>query len=73
MKLVCIDNNNTSTETITSYKFITLGKSYDAIKLTTSKLTYDIICDDDVVRFLLKSRFITLETHREKIINEILR
>jgi hypothetical protein len=65
MKLVCIDNNNTSTETITSYKFIKLGKSYDAIK-PTSKLTYDIICDDDVVRSLLKSRFITLEAHREK-------
>jgi hypothetical protein len=65
MKVVCIDNNNTSTETITSYKFITLSKSYDAIKLTTSKLTYDIICDDDVVRSLLKSRFITLEAHRK--------
>jgi hypothetical protein len=25
-----------------------------------------IICDDDVVRSLLKSRFITLEAHREK-------
>jgi hypothetical protein len=60
VKLVCIDNNNTSTETITSYIY-KLGKSYDAIKLTTSKLTYDIICDDDVVRSLLKSRFITLE------------
>jgi hypothetical protein len=62
MKVVCIDNNNTSTETITYYNI----KSYDAIKLTTSKLTYDIICDDDVVRSLLKSRFITLEAHREK-------
>jgi hypothetical protein len=40
MKLVYMDNN-TSTETITSYKFIKLGK-YDAIKLTTSKLTYMI-------------------------------
>jgi hypothetical protein len=73
MKVVCIDNNNTSTETITSYKFITLGKSYDAIKLTPSKLTYDIICDDDVVRSLLTSRFITLEVHREQMLNKILK
>jgi spore cortex formation protein SpoVR/YcgB (stage V sporulation) len=77
MKVVCIDNNNTSTETITSYKFITLGKSYDAIKLlqsrTTSKLYDIIICDDDVVRFLLKSRFITLEVHREQMLNKILK
>jgi hypothetical protein len=70
MKLVCIDNNNTFNSTSINIK---IGKSYDAIKLTTSKLTYDIICDDDVVRSLLKSRFITLEAHREKIINEILR
>jgi hypothetical protein len=34
MKLVCIDNNNTSLETITSYKFIKIRQSYDAIKLT---------------------------------------
>jgi hypothetical protein len=61
MKVVCIDNNNTSTETITSYKFITLSKSYDAIKLTTSKLTYDIICDDDVVRSLLSRSYKHIE------------
>jgi hypothetical protein len=68
MKVVCIDNNNTPYKPI-----ITIGKSYNAIKLTPSKLTYDIICDDDVVRSLLTSRFITLEVHREQKLNEILR
>jgi hypothetical protein len=36
---VCIDNNNTFNSTSINIK---IGKSYDAIKPTTSKLTYDI-------------------------------
>jgi hypothetical protein len=60
MKVVCIDNNNIYINLLLQYK------SYDVIKLTTIKLTYDIICDDDVVRSLLTSRFITLEEIENK-------
>jgi hypothetical protein len=43
MKLVCIDNNNTFNRDNYINQIYKIGKSYDAIKLTTSKLTYDII------------------------------
>jgi hypothetical protein len=53
---------------------LTIGKSYDVVesKLDDPYTYYHVLCDDGVERDLLANKFISLEVHRNKIINEIL-
>jgi|TARA_R110000782_G_scaffold193575_1_gene283157 hypothetical protein len=76
MKVVCINNRDSH---ISLYKSIlTLDKSYDAIDEPLLplmpelvRICYRVTCDDGKVRAIVKSRFITLEAHREQMLNKI--
>jgi hypothetical protein len=55
---------------------LTIGKSYDVISEARPDGVYKyylVLCDDGVERNILEKKFITLEVHREQMLNEILK
>jgi hypothetical protein len=66
---------------------LTLNKSYDVISsiqrikidqqlalgLSEYDTFYSIVCDDGIKRELISTRFVTLELHREQMLNKILK
>jgi hypothetical protein len=66
---------------------LTLNKSYDVISsiqriqmnqqlalgLSEYNTFYFILCDDNKIRELISTRFVTLEVHREEMLNKILK
>jgi hypothetical protein len=83
-KVICIDTSNGPNNDST-VSYLTLNKSYDVIGcisvlsdqlvlgLNEYNILYKIVCDDGLERKLLDKRFVTLEVHREGIINKILK
>jgi hypothetical protein len=55
---------------------LTIGKSYDVISESRPDGVYTyylVLCDDGVERNILEKKFITLEVHREQMLNKILK
>jgi hypothetical protein len=55
---------------------LTIGKQYNVIDAqygTANPYTYLVLCNDDVIRDIPASKFITLEAHRNKILNDIIK
>jgi hypothetical protein len=84
MKVIC-KNNDIFFASLNG--ILTLNKSYDVISsiqriqtdqqlalgLSEYNTFYSILCDDGIKRELISTRFVTLEVHREQIINKILK
>ncbi len=65
MILICIDNKNFENH-------LTVNKQYDAVNLNSWENYYYITNDTGRKITANKQRFITLEKHRNKIIDKIL-
>ena len=55
---------------------LTIGKSYDVIseaRPDDGYTYYLVLCDDGVERNILGNKFISIEVHREQMLNKILK
>lgn len=70
MKVICISISDSWLDKQSLYPHITKGKIYDVIK--KEKYYYQIIDDTGKKIGVWKSRFVLLEEHRNKKIDEII-
>jgi hypothetical protein len=72
-------NTHTLNESVLSYgnlDYLTINKVYESFYISgtmTESNAYSIICDDGLERKLIANRFVTLEVHREQMLNKILK
>jgi hypothetical protein len=73
MKVICKDNYHYY-RTNNKHNLI-VGKTYNVISCVGLRTNtfYRIVCEDGLQRNIISTRFITLELHREQIINEVLK
>ena len=67
VKVICLDNTNMT-------RSLTLGKIYDAILQDGENALFKITISDGGIEgiYCSQHRFITVEEHRERILNDLL-
>ncbi len=73
MKVVCVDNKSKIWKDGTGVKVapITIGSIYDTLISTSNE--YWIVNDNNMTSWETKENFLTMDEHRDKIINRLLR
>lgn len=75
MKVVCVDNKGKIWKDGTCVKVapITIGSIYDTLISSLSNEYYMIVNDNNMTSWESKENFLTMDEHRDNIINRLLR